>query len=72
MVLICLPIWATQVVKNLPASSGDVRYVGSIPGSGRSPGEERANSFQYRRYVQPLPCSLSAQNLNLMIEQTIP
>ena len=27
------------VVKNLPASAGDVREVGSIPGSGRSPGE---------------------------------
>ena len=26
------------VVKNLPANAGDVREVGSIPGSGRSPG----------------------------------
>ena len=26
------------VVKNLPAKAGDVREVGSIPGSGRSPG----------------------------------
>ena len=33
--------WASQValvVKNLPANVGDLRYVGSIPGSGRSPG----------------------------------
>ena len=27
------------VVKNPPASAGDVRDEGSIPGSGRSPGE---------------------------------
>ena len=27
------------VVKNLPASAGDIRDVGSIPGLGRSPGE---------------------------------
>ena len=26
------------MIKNLPASAGDVRYTGSIPGSGRSPG----------------------------------
>ena len=26
------------VVKNLPANAGDLRDVGSIPGSGRSPG----------------------------------
>ena len=31
------------VVKNLPANAGDVRNVGSIPGSGRSPGEEHGN-----------------------------
>ena len=27
------------VVKNLPANTGDARDLGSIPGSGRSPGE---------------------------------
>ena len=34
--------WATQValvVKNPPANEGDMRDLGSIPGSGRSPGE---------------------------------
>ena len=31
-----------SVVKNLPASAGDV---GLIPGSGRSPGEENGNSL---------------------------
>ena len=29
------------VVKNLPASAGDTRDAGSIPGSGRSPGGRR-------------------------------
>ena len=28
------------MVKNLPANAGDTGDVGSIPGSGRSPGEE--------------------------------
>ena len=26
------------VVKNLPVNAGDIRHMGSIPGSGRSPG----------------------------------
>ena len=32
------------VVKNLPANAGEV---GSIPGSGRSPGEGNGNPLQY-------------------------
>ena len=35
------------VVKNIPASAGDIRDVGSIPGSGRSHGEGNGNSWQY-------------------------
>ena len=31
------------VVKNLPANAGDTRDVGSIPGSGRSPGKRNGN-----------------------------
>ena len=31
------------VVKNLPASAGDIRDVDLIPGSGRSPGGGRGN-----------------------------
>ena len=31
----------TQLVKNPPANAGDTRDVGSIPGSGRSSGEEK-------------------------------
>ena len=33
-------------MKNLPSSAGDVRNVGSIPGSGRSPGEGNSNPLQ--------------------------
>ena len=32
-------VLAVKVVKNLPASAGDVRDTGSVPVSGRSPGE---------------------------------
>ena len=35
------------VVKNPPAKTGDARDVGSIPGSGRSPGGGNGNSLQY-------------------------
>ena len=36
----------TLLVKNLPAKMGDVRDVGSIPGSGRSLGGEHGNPLQ--------------------------
>ena len=36
--------WVTQAVKNLPANVGDA---GSIPGSGRSPGEGNGDPLQY-------------------------
>jgi len=35
------------VVKNTPVSAGDVRDVGSIPGSGRSSGGGHDNPFLY-------------------------
>ena len=35
------------VVKNLPASAGDARDMGSIPGSGNSPGVGKGNPLQY-------------------------
>ena len=35
------------VVKNPPANAGDIRDAGSIPGSGRSPGEGNGNLLQY-------------------------
>ena len=36
-----------QLVNNLPAIAGDAREVGSIPGSGRSPGVGNGNLLQY-------------------------
>ena len=35
------------VVKNPPATAGDVRHPGSIPGLGRSPGGGYGNPLQY-------------------------
>ena len=35
------------MVKNLPANVGDAGDVGSIPGLGRSPGEDNGNPLQY-------------------------
>ena len=48
---------ATQVapvLKNLPANAGDVRGMGSIPGSGRSPGGGHGNPFQYTCLENPM------------------
>ena len=39
-----------SVVKNLPANAGDA---GSIPGSGRSPGERNGNPLQYSCLENP-------------------
>ena len=41
-------------VKNPPAHAGDVRDVGSIPGSGRSPGEGHGNPLQYSCLTNPM------------------
>ena len=37
---------AGSVIKNLPANAGDTEDSGSIPGSGRFPGEGNGNSLQ--------------------------
>ena len=42
------------MVKNPPASAGDVRDSGLIPGSGRSPGEVNGNPFQYSCLENPM------------------
>ena len=39
-----------SVVKNLPASTGDA---GSVPGSGKSPGEGNGNPLQYSCLENP-------------------
>ena len=45
---------AAAVVKNLPASTGDVRDVGSISGSGRSPGGGHGNPLQCSCLENPM------------------
>ena len=48
---------ASQVAlaaKNLPASAGDIRDMGSISGSGRSPGEGNGNPLQYSCLENPM------------------
>ena len=42
------------VVKNPSASIGDIRNVGSIPGSGRSWGGRHGNPFQYSCLENPM------------------
>ena len=42
---------AGSVVKNMPANAGDV---GSISGSGRSPGEGNGNPLQYSHLGNPM------------------
>ena len=42
------------VVKNPPANAGDARDVGSIPGSGRSPGGGNFNPLQYSCLENPI------------------
>jgi len=42
------------MVKNLPATAGDIRDVGSIPGLGRSAGEGYDNLLQYSFLENPM------------------
>ena len=41
-------------VKKMPANARDKRDVGSIPGSGRSPGEGYGNPLQYSCLENPM------------------
>ena len=42
------------VVKNPPVNGGDIRDVGSIPESGRSPGGGHSNPLQYSCLENPM------------------
>ena len=42
------------MVKNPPANAGDARDMGSIPGSGRCPGEGNGNLLQYSCLGNPM------------------
>ena len=41
------------MVKKLPSNEGDARDMGSIPGSGRSPGGRHGNPLQYSCLENP-------------------
>ena len=52
-----LSLWASlvaQMVKNLPANAGNTRDAGSVPGLGRSPGEENGYPLQYSWQENPM------------------
>ena len=44
----------SSVVKNLPASAEDIRDMGSIPGSERSPGGGHGNPLHYSVLENPI------------------
>ena len=52
----CIYMWASQVVQwaEPPASAGDVRDAGSIPGWGRSFGGGNGNPLQYSYQENPM------------------
>ena len=43
-----------QMVESLPASTGDLRDAGLIPGPGRSPGEGHGNPLRYSCQENPM------------------
>ena len=45
---------AVTMVENLSASAEDARDLGSIPGSGRFPGEGHGNPLQYSCLENPM------------------
>ena len=45
---------AAAAAKNPPANAGDIRDTGSIPGWGRSPGEENGNPLQCSYLGNPM------------------
>jgi len=61
------------VLKNPPATAGDIRDLGLIPGSGRSPGEGNGNPLQYSCLENPIDkggCSLGPKESD-MTEATL-
>ena len=54
------------MVKNLPANARDTENVGSIPGSGISPGERNGNPLQYSSLENP-----TNSGLHSMVSQRV-
>ena len=57
------------MVKNSPANAGDLRDVGSIPGSGRSSGGGHGNPLQYSYLKNPM--DRGAQQTTAMESQRV-
>ena len=47
------------MLKNLAANAGNIRDVGSIPGSGRSPGGGHGDPLQYSCLENPMDREIS-------------
>ena len=62
----CLASQVVLVVKNLAANAGDVRDMGSIPGSGRSTGRGHSSPLQ-----QKIPWSEEPSRLQSMGPQRV-
>ena len=58
------------VIKNLPTSAGDVRDVGLIPGSGRSPGGGHGNPLQYSCLANPTDRGASQATVYRLSDRT--
>ena len=57
VLLLCGYLWVSQVaivVSNQPADAGDIRDLGSIPGSVRSPGGGHGYPLQYSCLQNPM------------------
>ena len=59
------------VGKHLPAHAGDVRDEGSVPGSGRSPGEGHSNPLQYSCLENPMEIGAWWATVHKAIESDI-
>ena len=65
---------ASQVallVKNPPANAGDARDMGSIPGSGRFPGERNGNPLQFQHSCLENPWTEEPGELQFMGSQRV-
>ena len=56
------------VLRNPPANAGDSRNAGSIPGSGRSPGERNGNPLQYSCLENPMDRAASGATVHGVTE----
>ena len=58
------------MVKNLPANAGDIKDVGSIPGSGRSPLEEEM-ATHFHILVWRIPWTEEPGGLESIVSQRV-